>query len=69
MKYSRWAAPIIPVLKHDRKSIRICGDYKLIANKVSQVDKYLIPKIDDLLARSMNQAYQKLELSESNSDN
>ena len=50
VKYSRWAAPIVPVLKHDHKSIRICGDYKLTANKASQMNQYPIPKIDDLLA-------------------
>ena len=49
VKYSQWAAPIVPVLKHDRKSIRICGDYKLTDNKASQMNQYPIPKIDDLL--------------------
>ena len=48
VKYSRWAAPIVPVLKHDRKNIRICGNYKLTANKASQMNQYPIPKIDDL---------------------
>ena len=72
VKYSRWAAPIVPVLKHDRKSIRICGDYKLTANKASQMNQYPIPKIDDLLVTlgrgvtfshlDMSQAYQQLEL-------
>ena len=26
--FSEWAAPIVPVLKADKKSIRICGDFK-----------------------------------------
>ena len=72
VKFSKWAAPIVPVLKHDRKSIRICGDYKLTANKAAQVDQYPIPKIDELLSTlaggitfthlDMSQAYQQLEL-------
>ena len=28
VKYSEWAAPIVPVLKSDQSSVRICGDYK-----------------------------------------
>ena len=24
-----WAAPIVPVLKQDRSSVRICGDFRL----------------------------------------
>lgn len=31
VRFSEWAAPIVPVVKSD-KSIRICGDYKLTAN-------------------------------------
>ena len=26
--FSDWVAPIAPILKSDRKSIRICGDFK-----------------------------------------
>ena len=36
VKSSKWAALIVPVLKPDQKSIRICGDYKLTANKASR---------------------------------
>jgi len=50
VKFSKWAAPIVPVLKYDKKSIRICGDYKLTANKTSRVEQYPIPKIDELLS-------------------
>ena len=49
VQFSDWAAPIVPVVKKDG-SIRICGDYKLTANRVSFTDQYPIPRIDDLLA-------------------
>ena len=72
VQFSKWAAPIVLALKHDRKSIRICGDYKLTANKAARVNQYPIPKIDELLSTlaggtafthlDMSQAYQQLEL-------
>ena len=34
VKFSKWAAPIIPVVKSDGK-IRICGDYKMTINQSS----------------------------------
>ena len=39
IEFLEWAAPIVPVLKKDG-SIRICGDYKVTINQVSQVDSY-----------------------------
>ncbi len=71
VRFSEWAAPIVPVVKSD-KSIRICGDYKLTVNQASKLDQYPIPKTEDLLATlgggekftklDMSQAYQQLEL-------
>ena len=40
VKSSNWAALIVPVLKPDRKSIRICGDYKLTAYKALRLEQY-----------------------------
>ena len=74
VSFADWAAPIVPVLKSDKQSVRICGDFKRTVNQVSKVDKYPIPKIEDIFASlsggksfttlDMNQAYQQLLLDE-----
>ena len=48
VKFSDWAAPIVPFLKHNG-SVRICGDYKLTVNEVAKLDTYPLPRIEDLL--------------------
>ena len=72
IQYAEWAAPIVPVLKSDKQSVRICGDFKLTVNRASKLDCYPIPKIEDLLAKlaggktfsqlDLSQAYQQLPL-------
>ena len=74
VQHAEWAAPIVPIMKADRKSVRICGDFKQTVNRASPLDKYPIPKVDDLFARlaggqkftklDMSQAYQQLCLDE-----
>ena len=71
VSFSDWATPIVPVLKPDR-SVRICGDFKVTINTAAKLDRYPIPKIDDLFATlgggrtysklDMSQAYQQIEL-------
>ena len=73
--YSDWAAPIVPVLKSDHKSVRICGDFRTTVNPVSKLNKYPIPRVEDLFASlqrgktftkiDLSQAYQQLQLDES----
>ena len=75
VEYSRWAAPIVPVLKNAKEidgPIRICGDYKVTVNKVAPCDNYPIPSTSEQLASlaggqkfskvDLSQAYQQLKL-------
>ena len=64
VEYSDWAAPIVPVVKSDRKSVRICGDFKVTVNPVSKLHRYPIPKIEDIFARlEGGKIFTKLDLS------
>ena len=64
VQYAEWAAPIVPVLKADGKSLRICGDFKVTVNKASKLDRYPIPKIEDLFATlSHGTSFTKLDMS------
>ena len=65
VQYAEWAAPIVPVLKADKKSVRICGDFKLTVNRASKLDRYPIPRIEDLFAQiSGGQVFSQLDLSQ-----
>lgn len=63
VQYSEWATPIVPVMKNDG-TVRVCGDYKLTVNKVSKLDGYPIPKLDDLYTKlAGGQTFTELDLS------
>ena len=75
VQYSKWAAPIVTVLKDAKNpggAIRICGDYKITVNAVAQLDNYPIPNTTEQLATlaggkkfskiDLRQAYQQLAL-------
>ena len=77
VQYSKWAAPLVAVLKDPRDPtgpIRICGDFKQTVNKIAPLDSYPIPSTIDQLATlaggqkftklDLSQAYQQLELDE-----
>ena len=62
--FSEWAAPIVPVLKADKTSVRICGDFKLTVNRVAKLDRYPIPKFYDLFSNlSGGKYFTRLDLS------
>lgn len=65
VEHSEWASPIVAVLKQDKQSVRICGDFKQTVNPVSKLDKYPIPKVEDLFAKlAKGKRYTKLDLSQ-----
>ena len=65
VQFADWAAPIVPVLKSDKSSIRICGDFKITINRATKLDQYPIPKIKDLFAKlSGGKMFTKLDLSQ-----
>ncbi|XP_061708233.1 uncharacterized protein K02A2.6-like [Cydia pomonella] len=71
---SDWATPIVPVMKKDG-TIRVCADFKLTLNRCLEVDRFPLPRVDDLLAKlyggtrftklDLSQAYAQFELDES----
>ena len=64
VELSDWAAPIVAILKSDRTSVHICGDFRLTVNPVSKLDSYSIPKVEDLFARlSKGKLFSKIDLS------
>ena len=65
VQYAEWAAPIVPVLKSDQVSVRICGDFKQTVNAAVKVDRYPLPKVEDLFARlAGGKVFSKLDLSQ-----
>ncbi len=49
LDHSEWAAPIVAVLKSDKKSVRVCGDFRMTVNPISKLNRYTIPKVEDNL--------------------
>lgn len=70
---SEFATPIVPVVKKDG-TLRLCGDYKTTVNPVLEVDRYPLPKIEELMSAlaggqefskiDLSRAYQQVELTE-----
>ena len=64
VNHSEWATPVVPVQKPDG-SVRLCGDYKVTVNPVMDIDKYPIPKPEDLLtALAGGKKFSKIDLSQ-----
>ena len=63
VKFSSWAAPVVPVVKRDG-NVRLCGDYKLTVNSVAKTEIYPLPRIEELFAAvSGGKIFSKLDLS------
>ena len=63
VQFADWAAPIVPVAKSDGR-IRICGDYKITVNRAARLEKYPIPRIEELFASlAGGKTFTKLDLS------
>ena len=77
VKHSNWAAPVVPVLKQNN-TIRLCGDYRVTVNQACMVDKYPLPRVEELFAAmtggkvfsklDMSQAYLQLQLDEKSTE-
>ncbi|KMQ83906.1 hypothetical protein RF55_18821, partial [Lasius niger] len=50
VKASKWATPIVPVLKRDG-SIRICGDFSVTVNPCIVADEHPLPTHEELFAK------------------
>ena len=48
VEFSEWESPIVLVLKSDKKSVRVCGNFKQTINLVSRLDRCPISKVKDL---------------------
>ena len=60
--WSEWATPIVAVQKPDG-GVRLCGDYKVTVNPEIQVERYPLPRIEDIFA-TMNggSVFSKIDL-------
>ena len=64
VKHSKWAAPVVPVLKQNG-TIRLCGDYRVAINQASKVDTYPLPRMEELFAAMSNgNVFTKLDMSQ-----
>ena len=62
VQFSRWAAPIVPVMKGDC-SVWICGNYKVTVNLATRSDTYPIRCIDELFTKlSLDETLHKARL-------
>lgn len=72
--YAEWASPIVPVVKSDGKTVRICADFKETLNPVCDMVQYPLPTSEDIFATlaggetystlDLSNAYHQLKLSE-----
>ena len=64
VSHSEWATPVVPVPKGDGR-IRVCGDYKVTLNRHLEVDRYPLPKPNELFASPAgSQKFSKVDLTQ-----
>ena len=65
ISHAEWAAPLVPILKADKKSIHLCGDYKVTINKAINADQFPLSKAEDIFSKLAGKKFfAKLDLSE-----
>ncbi|XP_043197488.1 uncharacterized protein K02A2.6-like [Amphibalanus amphitrite] len=65
VSHSEWAAPVVTIVKPDKKSVRLCGSYDLTVNQASRLERYPMPRTEELLTQlSGGQRFTKLDLKE-----
>ncbi|CAH2225756.1 jg21962 [Pararge aegeria aegeria] len=63
VNFSEFATPIVPVLK-ENGSVKIAGDFSCTLNKVLNIDKYPLPRIEEVFAKiGGGFKYSKIDLS------
>lgn len=61
--YSKYATPIVPVLKEDGK-VKIAGDFSQTLNKDLEIEKYPMPRIEEVFSKlGGGEKYTKIDLS------
>ena len=61
--HSEWATLIVAALKSDKKTIRLCGDFRMTVNPVAKLDRYPVPRVEDLFATlTQGRLFTKLDL-------
>lgn len=62
INHSQYATPIVPVLKENGK-VRIAGDFSVTLNKDLVIDKYPLPRIEEVFAKlGGGEHYSKIDL-------
>lgn len=60
--WSEWAMPIVVVPKMV-STVRLCRDFRMAVNKALKFDKYLLPRVEDMLATfGGNTIFSKVDL-------
>ena len=65
VRYSKYVSPVVPVVKSDKTSVRICGDYKVTINPQLEIDSHPLPNPEELfVSLSGGKKFTKLDLSQ-----